>query len=76
VFNRRSFFTRIYKAAAIIALAPQLAFRCPKLSLEFLPWQDHFSNVMDELLLTAKHNIIITELLLLAKQDVLSQNPK
>lgn len=29
--NRRSFFSRLARAAAIIALAPQIAFRAPKI---------------------------------------------
>jgi hypothetical protein len=29
--NRRSFFNRIARAAAIVALAPQIAFRAPKI---------------------------------------------
>lgn len=31
--NRRSFFNRIARAATIVALAPQIAFRAPRLKL-------------------------------------------
>ena len=36
--NRRSFFQSISRAAAIIALAPQIAFRAPKLKWEDDAW--------------------------------------
>lgn len=37
--NRRSFFQSIARAAAIVALAPQIAFRAPKLKLVVEPPQ-------------------------------------
>jgi len=39
--NRRSFFNRIARAAAIVALAPQIAFRAPKLNWEDEAWLTH-----------------------------------
>lgn len=62
--KRRSFFKRLATAAAIVALAPQLCFRqrlqLPDASnLELLPWQDHFGNMLTQMLLVAKQNLYV-----------------
>lgn len=46
--NRRSFFSKLLQTAAIIGLAPRLAFRAPELDFklqakwELLPYQEQF----------------------------------